>query len=182
MRGRLFEVRHERSREDLKHAVAAGFKKKQMEFAVPAVRFGRVAGIGFNAVDRVLKAPKERGRHAADGERNDVDLDQEPRFNEFADVEVRNVHLHLNLRGEVFGPERIDRHPALGRAVDNPHLREDGERLADLVARHMEALGKLRFRVDAAARLGLTEDVLVNVAKERVLVGGCVAEIFVLLH
>ena len=59
--GRLLEVRDERSGENLKHTVAAGFEQNQMEFAVPAVGFLRIAGIGLNAADGVVESPAQCG-------------------------------------------------------------------------------------------------------------------------
>ena len=81
----------------MKHTVAAGFEQDQMEFTVPAVGFLRVAGIGLNAADGVVEAPEQCGRHAPHAERNDVDLNEQTRFNEFANVEIRDIHLDLNL-------------------------------------------------------------------------------------
>ena len=122
-----------------------------MEFTVPAVGFVRIAGIQFNAADGVVETAEKGRRHA----------------DEFADVEVRNVHLHLNLRGEMLRPHGVHRHAALRRPIDNAHLGEHRKGFSYLVARNVEAFGDFRLGVNAAARLRLTKNVLVNIAKER---------------
>ena len=168
----LFEVGDERRGEDLQHAVAAGFEQKQMEFAVPAVRFLGVAGVVLDVADRFVELAEKRGRHAADRKRNDVHFNQETRFDELADVEVRDVHLHLDLRGEILGPERVDGHAALRGAVDDAHLAQHREGLSHLVARNAEAFGEFVFRVDASPFLRLGQNVLVNFAKEGFVIHG----------
>ena len=170
--GRLLEVRYECGGEDLKHAVATGFKKEKVELAVPAVSFGGIAGVCFDAADRVLKAAEQGGRHAADCERDDVHLNELTGLDELADVEVRDVHLNLNLGGEVLGTERIDGHATLGRTVDDAHLGENAQCLAHLVARHVEAGGQFGLRINAFAGLGLAKNVVMNVAKERLFIHG----------
>ena len=165
--GRLLEVRDERSGENLKHTVAAGFEQNQMEFAVPAVGFLRIAGIGLNAADGVVESPEQCGRHAPHAERNDVDLNEQTRFNELANVEIRDIHLYLDLRGQILRTKSVDGHAAFGSTVNNAHLRENRERFSNFVARDVEAFGDFRLGVNAAARLRLTKNVLVNIAKER---------------
>ena len=106
----------------MKHTVAAGFKQDQMEFAVPAVSFLRIAGIGLNAADGVVESPEQCGRHAPHAERDDVDLNEQARFNKFANVEIRDIHLYLDLRGQILRTESVDGHAAFGSTVDNAHL------------------------------------------------------------
>ena len=171
-RGGLLEVGDERRREDLQHAVAAGFEQKQVEFAVPAVRFLGVAGVVLDVADRFVELAEKRRRHAADRKRNDVHFNEKTRFDELADVEVRDVHLHLDLGGEVLGAERVDGHAALRSAVDDAHLAQHREGLSHLVARNAEAFGEFVFRVDASPFLRLRQDVLVNFAKEGVVIHG----------
>ena len=153
--GRLLEVRYECGGEDLKHAVAAGFKKEKVELAVPAVGFGGIAGVASMRLIASSRRPSRAGvmRRIASGD--DVHLNELTGLDELADVEVRDVHLNLNLGGEVLGTERIDGHATLGRTVDDAHLGENAQCLAHLVARHVEASGQFGLRINAFAGLGL---------------------------
>lgn len=117
--------------------------------------------------DGVVESPEQCGRHAPHAERNDVDLNEQTRFNEFANVEIRDIHLDLDLGGQIFGPRALTVMPAFGSTVNNAHLRENRERFSNFVARDVEAFGDFRLGVNAAARLRLTKNVLVNIAKER---------------
>ena len=84
--GRLLKVRNERSGENLKHTVAAGFKQDQMEFTVPAVGFLRIDGKhlkerggehrlrGTSArPDEVREDHREAGREAEGSVRRQLD-------------------------------------------------------------------------------------------------------------
>ena len=143
-----------------------------MKFPIPAVRFLGVSGVILDVADRFVELAEKRRRHAADRKRNDVHFNQKTRFDELSDVEVRDVHLHLDLRGEVLGAERVDGHAALGGAVDDAHLAEDRQCLSNFITRHAEALCEFVFGIDASPFLRLRQDVLVNFAKEGVVIHG----------